>query len=127
MNKLLLGIALCFATLSFAGNNPGEKNHKTVSMTVAEFKAMYGYASVSYENQEALADTELIQVDMNLMPCAEAGMMPCEAALAQARAEAQRLANDCCCVITSGVECCDPSTGTMNAFLFIVTPKGNCN
>ncbi|MDH4472038.1 MAG: hypothetical protein QE487_05480 [Fluviicola sp.] len=124
--KIFLSVlAICFISLSsFANNedngkkNPSETNQ--VTMSIAELKARY--ATIVFDGD--LSTLSQVTMLESASPCN--GLQSCGAASAQARHEAQQLANDCCCVVTYGYECCDPDTGSQIAVLFITMPKGNC-
>jgi hypothetical protein len=63
-----------------------------------------------------------------LSPCDGLGYLPCGAELAIAKQQLQQEADQCCCTLIYGVECCDPSTGSLYAVLFLVEPHNpNCN
>ena len=90
--------------------------------TVKELREIYGI-----ENVEKLCNVELSENEVVLIlasPCN--GEMPCGGALAKARQEAQKLANECCCIRFYGVICCDPQNGALLAIDAIATPT-NCN
>lgn len=123
-NLLMMLFAFFVMTsVSFASNNPGDEEPTYTIMTVKEIKAMYGE---SVQISESLNLSETDQVVMMNNPCA--GEMPCGGALAAARAQAQQLANQCCCVRFYGVICCQPSTGSTIAIDGIVLPNSpQCN
>lgn len=122
MKKVLFAFVatLMLATVSFAGENPTNAT-SVQKMTLKELLEKYD-GNVKFEDGTSLADLDLntlIVFGQSANPCDGIGE-PCGGALAQAQAAARALANDCCCVITAGVECCDQ--GTLMAILFIMTP-----
>lgn len=133
MKKVIL-FTMFFATLSFGALAGGpDKPEATVAnvemttMTFAELKALYGAENVVIEGAE-LADDASVTIQKQIYPCGDPNFFPCDGALAQARQSVQQQANACCCTLTAGIECCDPSTGTLRAILFIVFPNSpSCN
>jgi hypothetical protein len=129
MKKVLLLTSLfaCFTFGVFAGgpDEPVTETEavETTTLTVSELIEIYGFDNVLVENGELSADA-MVNFQTKKNPCGDPSFMPCNGALAMARAQAQQQANACCCVIVSGVECCDPSTGSLRAILFLVQPKG---
>ena len=118
---LMLFMVITVSSVTFANNNPGEQDGYTL-MTVAEIKAQYGEDAIQAISSIELLDTDVVAISNN--PCN--GEQPCGGALSSARAQAQQLANECCCVQFYGVICCQPNSGSIIAIDGIVTPK-NCN
>ena len=119
--SMLLLAFLSFSSFNFAANDPGENDTYTV-VTVKELKEKYGEESLKIITSLELLDSDQVLITNN--PCG--GQMPCGGALAQARHQAQKLANACCCVQFFGVICCDPQFGALLAIDAIVMPN-NCN
>ncbi|MFT5778537.1 MAG: hypothetical protein ACI837_001493 [Crocinitomicaceae bacterium] len=118
-------VVMAVSTYSFAGTPPdnGEAAEFT-TMTFAELKAQYGEASMEILTSLELLDSDLVTISAN--PCN--GEAPCGGALAQARHQAQKLADACCCVQFFGVICCDAGTGgAILAIDGIALPRNNCN
>lgn len=132
MKKVLL-FTMLFATVSFGAmaGGPDEpvatvKNVETVTLTLAELKASYGAENIEFDGD--LAENASITIQKQLYPCGDPNFFPCDGALAIARQQLQQEANACCCNIIYGIECCDPSTGSLKAILFLVQPNSpSCN
>jgi hypothetical protein len=118
---IMMFMVIAVSSVTFANSNPGDEKGYTL-MTVAEIKATYGDAAIESLSTLELLDTDVVALTIN--PCG--GEQLCGAALAQARVDAQQLANACCCVQYFGVLCCDPSTGSILQIEGISMPK-NCN
>ena len=118
---LMLFMVIAVSSMTFANTNPGEDDGYTL-MTVAEIKAEYGEDAIQSISTIELLDTDVVAISNS--PCA--GERPCGGALASARAQAQKLANECCCVRFYGVICCQVNSGSIIAIDGIVQPK-NCN
>lgn len=118
---MMLFMVIAVSSVTFANNNPGEEDGYTL-MTVAEIKAAYGEDAIQSMSEIELLDTDVIALSNN--PCN--GEQPCGGALASARAQTQRLANECCCVRFYGVICCQVTSGAIIAIDGIVVPN-NCN
>lgn len=118
-----LAAILSITSFSFAAEitNPGEDEGYTY-MTVKEIKDLYGVENVQIAEGLNLLDTDVIAVSKK--PCN--GESPCGGALAQARHDAQQIANECCCIQGFGVICCQPSSGALLAIDGFVLPQG-CN
>lgn len=121
--KKAIFLAMSFACLSFglfAGEpvTPTDETVETVTLTVAELKAMYGD---NIEFDGVLADDAQVTIQKNLSPCD--GELPCGAALALAKQQLQQEADLCCCTLIYGIECCDPASGGLLAILFLVEPR----
>ncbi len=116
---LMMFVVIAVSSVTFANNNPEEGY---TLMTVAEIKATYGEDAIRSLSTIELRDTDVVALSNN--PCD--GEMPCGGALASARAQAQQLANQCCCVQFYGVICCQAGTGTIVGIDGIVMPN-NCN
>lgn len=123
------------ATLSFGAfaGGPDEpivtaKNVEVVTLTISELKAMYGADNVIFEDGAELMNLSSVSLQKQMYPCGDPDFFPCGGAFAIAKHDAQQQANACCCVVISGIECCDPSTGNLQAILFIALPKSpSCN
>jgi hypothetical protein len=114
---MMLFMVIAVSSVTFANNNPEEDGYTL--MTVAEIKATYGEDAIRSLSSIELLDTDVVAVSNN--PCA--GEQPCGGALASARAQAQQLANACCCVQFFGVICCEPSSGAYLAIDGIALPN----
>lgn len=122
---LLLGAMTLSAMFSPKGNpKPEEIMVKTRS--VAQLQASFG-DRINVPQGMDLADTDEIHFLEGGNPCNNSEFGLCGPVAAQARIYARNIANDCCCVITFGYECCDPSTGGEIAVLFLQTPTHPCN
>ncbi|MCR9174273.1 MAG: hypothetical protein NXI10_17380 [bacterium] len=132
--KKMLTLCALFSTLSFGvlAGGPDEpvttnENVETVTLTVEQIKEMYGLENVVFENG-AIEAGATVTLQKQLYPCGDPNFFPCDGALAQARQLLQQQANACCCDLVFGIECCDPSTGSLRAILFIVQPNSpSCN
>lgn len=132
MKKVILFAVFC-ATVSLGAlaggpDEPvvGPVNVETVTLTVAELKASYGAENVEFAGE--LAEDATITLQKQMYPCGDPNYFPCDGALALAKQQLQQEANACCCNIVYGIECCDPSTGSLKAILFLVTPNSpSCN
>jgi hypothetical protein len=118
---IMMFMVIAVSSVTFANTNPGDEEGYTL-MTVAEIKATYGEDAIRSLSTIELLDTDVVAVSNN--PCA--GEMPCGGALAAARAKAQQLANQCCCVQFYGVVCCQAGSGSIVGIDGIVMPN-NCN
>lgn len=123
--SVLIALVVSFTFFSFRTDENGNDGFTTREYTIGELKAIYGDNIILDEGVE-LSELKTVTLIQSSNPCANSSSEVCGAAEAQARKYAQDLANECCCVVTFGWECCDPSTGTENSFLFITMPK-NCN
>ena len=121
-NSILLFLfSFAFCLNSIAGNDPKDEAKYSV-YTVKELKEIYGTESMKFLSSMELTDSD--QVLITSSPCG--GEMPCGGAFAKAKQEAQKLANQCCCVQFFGVICCDPQYGALLAIDAIAMPT-NCN
>jgi hypothetical protein len=118
---LMMFMVIVVSSITFANTNPGDEKGYTL-MTVAEIKATYGEDAIRAISSLELLDTDVVAITVN--PCG--GEQLCGSALAQARVQAQQLANACCCVQYFGVICCEPGTGAILQIEGISMPK-NCN
>ena len=117
--KLLPIAMMLFAFVAFSFSAMASDGD-TKTLTYAQLKAQYGVESIQFIDANMdLQDDDIVQIMEN--PCG--GVQVCAAALALARIDAQRLANDCCCVQLYGALCCEPSTGAMVNVLGIATPN----
>lgn len=113
-----LMLFLALTSIVFA-NTTNDADPVFKTLTFKELKATYGAENVSVKESLNLKDTDMVLVMVN--PCN--GEMPCNGAIAKARQQAQRLANECCCVRFFGVVCCDPNTGSLIAVDGIALPN----
>lgn len=122
-------LALFMALGVFAG--VGLKGDKYVpkmelkKMTLQEVQS--SYTNVILEEGMVLEDIESVNMLVMDNPCSGTDFELCGPARAQASSAAQLYANSCCCVVTYGWECCNPNDGSLNSFLAIAMPRGNCN
>lgn len=131
--KNLLVLTMFLATVSFGAfaGGPDEPvataaEMETVTLTLAELKASYGVDNIEFDG--VLAEDATVTIQKQMYPCGDPNYFPCDGALALAKQQLQQEANACCCNIVYGIECCDPSTGSLKAILFIVTPNSpSCN
>ena len=115
---LILTLCLIIKTSLFATTEP---TYKYIS--IDELKKEYANLIIDYNSELQLQSSDKIAILIS--PCRDA--KPCQAALAQARRDAQRRANDCCCVQFYGVVCCEPNGGFLLAIDAIAVPNNNCN
>lgn len=132
-NVILFTLFVATFTFGAFAGGPDEpivtvKNLEVVSLTISELKELYGADNVVFEDGAEMLDMETVTLQKQLYPCGDPNFFPCDGAFAIAKHQAQQQANACCCVIISGIECCDPSTGNLQAILFIALPKSpSCN
>jgi hypothetical protein len=122
-------LALFMAIGVFAGLNSKSENYmpkmELKKMSLEEIQA--SYSNVILEEGMSLEDVQDVNMMVMENPCSGTGFDLCGPAQAQASAAAHQYANACCCVVTYGWECCNPNDGTLNSFLAIAMPRGNCN
>lgn len=132
MKKLILTTAVAIA--AFISNGvagdlnkkevPAEKKQvASVTYTYSEMQAKYGNNITLQEGTFSAADEIIFtHMDMSVPNCT--GEPPCDAAVRSATAKVQHIANQCCCDVKTGVECC--TDGGLIAILFIVSPNVTC-
>lgn len=125
MKKLnLLFVLAAFASVSLLFSFSTKADEGVIVETTTIEKLLEEYdGNVMFQDGTSLKDVDLkteVLLGSTANPCD--GETVCNAALAKARAELLLQANECCCVVTGGVICCDPKTGSQLAILFLVTP-----
>ena len=115
---LIYSLCLLFQIQLFANTDP---EYKYIS--IDELKQEYANLNIEFKSDLKLSSSDKIAVLIS--PCRDA--KPCQAALSQARRDAQRAANECCCVRFYGVVCCEPNGGFLLAIDAIAVPNNNCN
>lgn len=123
------GIFLLFLVGSLSagahfGNPPS--NAATQVFSLDELKSHYGQGIQAGEGVD-LATLQNVEILRMENPCAQSEFGLCGPVEAQARIYARNIANDCCCTITFGYECCNPATGGDIAVLFLQQPTKPCN
>ncbi|TNE55056.1 MAG: hypothetical protein EP338_04915 [Bacteroidetes bacterium] len=128
MKKFLLSFAaiavLGMSTNLFAGNGEPDEP-QTTNYQLKELKAAYGENIQLEEGVQLNQNTQVIMIKQQ-NPCLNSGFEVCGKASAEARNYARNLANECCCNVIFGYECCDPQTGALLAVLFLAEPT-HCN
>ena len=120
---LLLLVASISATARLGTPKP---TATTQVFSLEELKDHYG-EGIQLEAGVNLNQLETVEILRMENPCANSEFGLCGPVEAQARIYARNIANNCCCIITYGFECCNPATGGEIAVLFLQEPTRNCN
>lgn len=122
---LLLGVSTLSAMI-FRPATPDPAELWVKKRTILQLQDDFG-DKINLPQGMELSDVEDIHFMEVGNPCNNSEFGLCGPVAAQARIYARNIANNCCCVITFGYECCDPSTGGEIAVLFRQEPTHPCN